>query len=226
MTKSRENLIKDLVADLEPVARPGRIGVALAIWLAIAGVYSVFIILATGPLREGALGNLIAEPAFALESLVAVLTIAALARAVFRLSLPGVGSTASHVLLPLILLASWIAFYAIGLWYPAHPVSTLGQRDYCIWQAVLFSLPSLAFLLWMARRFFPVSPRTTGMLAGAAAAAIPAALMQFACMYVPSHIITHHLGPVLIVAVLGALVGRLALKTRRTVPRSRDVAVH
>jgi hypothetical protein len=127
---------------------------------------------------------------------------------------------------PLTFTAAWVAVYVVGIWYPAHPVSALGARPYCIWQAVLFSVPSLALMLVIARRLFPLWPRTTGMLAGAAAAAIPGALMQFACMYVPVHILTHHIGPVFIMGAIGLVIGRFALTVRRAVPRSRGVPLH
>lgn len=226
MTESRDTLIQDLVADLRPVRRAGRTGLTLLLWLTLAIVYSVLVLLAAAPMREGALADLWRYPYFSVETVVAALAIVALAAAALRSAIPGPGGRLRHLTLPGALLAAWIAFYLVGLEHPAHPVSTLGQRDQCIWQAVLFSLPSLALMLWYARRLMPLWPRTTGMLAGAAAAAVPAAIMQFACMYVPSHILTHHIGPVFIVAALGALIGRVTLRRRPTVPRGRDQAMH
>jgi hypothetical protein len=177
-------------------------------------------------MREGALANLLLEPPFALETLLAVVAIVSLAYATLRTAVPGADRGASRLSWPLIFVTAWIAVYVIGLWHPAHPVSTLGMRPHCIWQTVLFSVPSLALMLWMARRLLPLWPRTTGMLAGAASAAIPGALMQFACMYVPEHILMYHLGPVFIMAAIGFMTGRMALTVRRTVPRSRGVSVH
>ncbi len=226
MTENREDLILDLVADLRPVRSAGRIGGALLIWLALAVGYSIFIVLATGPLREGALHNIVREPAFGVETLIAALAIIALAHAALRTAIPGTSSRIAALALPLALTAAWIAFYVIGLWYPAHPVSTLGARPHCLWQTVLFSIPSLVLMLWLSRRLLPLRPRSTGLLAGAAAAAIPGALMQLGCMYVPAHILGYHIGPVFIVAAIGFLVGPIALTARRTVPRSRGMPMH
>jgi len=226
MTNRREDLIRDLVADLKPVKRPGRTGLTLLAWLALAFTYSLIIILVTGPLREGAIGNLVRYPTFALETLIAMAAIVALAHTALRTAIPGPGGPAKRVAWAVGLTVAWISIYVIGLAYPAHPVSTLGARPYCIWQAVLYSLPNFALLLWLTRRLLPLWPRMTGMLAGAAAAAIPGLMMQFACMYVPAHILTHHLGPIFIVGAIGLLTGRLILATRPTVPRSRDVSVH
>ena len=226
MTENREDLIRDLVADLRPVRRAGRIGGALLAWLALAVGYSVFVVLATGPLREGALRNIVREPAFGVETLLAVLAIVALAHAALRTAVPDAARRMQQFALPLTMMAMWIAVYVIGFWYPAHPVSTLGARPHCIWQAVLFSVPSLALMLWFARGLLPLQPRSTGLLAGAAAAAIPGALMQFGCMYEPAHILAFHIGPVFIVAAIGFALGPIALLARRTVPRSRGIPMH
>jgi len=128
--------------------------------------------------------------------------------------------------LPLAMMAVWISIYVVGFWHPAHPVSTLGMRPHCMLQTVLFSIPSLALMLWLARGLMPLRPRSTGLLGGAAAAAIPAALMQFGCMYVPEHILMFHIGPVFIVAAIGFAIGPFVLTRRRTVPRSRGIPMH
>jgi hypothetical protein len=226
MSDARENLIEDLVADLRPVKRPGRFGFGLAVWLIVALLYNGLIVLATGPLRAGAVRDVIDFPMFAGETLLALLAIVTLAHATLETAVPGRGSRIRHFFWPLVFVGLWAAVYVVGLWYPAHPVSMLGKREHCVWQTVLFTLPSLALLLWIARRQLPLWPRTTAMLAGAAAAAIPAALMQFACMYVPAHILTHHIGPIAVMTGFGALVGKAALTTRMTVPRSRGVSIH
>jgi hypothetical protein len=224
MKQNRQTLIDDLVADLKPVPHPGRVTGSVVVWLTIAVCYSIVIVLATGPLRQGALGDLLEFPGFAIETLFAIAAILGLAYGTVRSAgEPGAARTLRWSLLPL---AVWVAVYVVGLRYPVHPVSTLGSRADCIWQVVLFSLPTLALMLWVARRQFPLWPRLTGFLAGAAAAAIPGELMQFGCMYVPRHILTHHIGPILITAVLGAIVAPLTVKIRATVPRRRDVSIH
>jgi len=226
MTENREELIRDLVADLRPVRRAGRIGRSTAAWLALAGAYSIFAVLATGPLRPGALQNVLIVPAFGLETVLAVLAIIALAHAALRTAIPGDPQRPWSIAIALGLAGAWVSVYVIGLWYPAHPVSALGARNDCIWQTLLFSMPSGALLLWLSRRLLPLSPRLTGVLAGAAAAAIPGALMQFGCMYEPAHILTAHVSPMPIMAAVGFLVGPFAVAARRAVPRSRGVPLH
>jgi len=226
MSQQRQNLIDDLVADLRPVRSPGRIARSVLGWLAIGTIYSIVAVFVAGPLREGALSHLIEFPLFGGETLLAVFAICIAAIATLLLALPGRSRPARALALALIPLAAWVSVYVIGLQYPVHPVSTLGARNDCIWQVFLFSLPSLAVMLLIARRQYPLWPRTTGLLAGIAAAAIPAELMQFGCMYVPSHILTHHLGPIVLTAAVGATLGPLVLRTRRVVPRRRKESIH
>lgn len=222
MTEQRDNLIADLVADVEPVARPGRIAGSVWLWTVVAFVYSSIIVVATGPIRPLAFEDLIAYPLFGLETVIALAFIVALPFAAMRSAIPDAQRPQALIALSLFAGVAWLAFYVIGLWTPVHPVSMLGKRDHCIWQTMLFAVPTMGFLLMLARRLMPLWPRTTAALSGAAAAAIPGAWMQFACMYVPSHIMTHHLAPVVIMAALGALIGRLALVRRYTVPLSRS----
>lgn len=226
MNGDHDKLIGDLVADLRPVRRAGRIGYAVAAWLAIAFGYSLLITLATGPMRPGALQNLLAYPGFAAETVLAVVVVLALSGGVLRLSIPGAIRPMRQLWLAVLPLIAWVGAYVVGFWHPAHPVSTLGDREVCLWQVFLFSLPTLALMLWFARQQFPLWPRLTGALAGAAAAAIPGALMQFACMYEPFHILVFHLAPMLASAALGAWLGPLVLKVRRAVPRRRDASLH
>ncbi len=219
-------LIGDLVSDLRPVRGPGRVGPSALLWLAAALIYSITIMLATGPMRPDAVAHLHEHPSFGVETLLAFGTIVAFAVATLMLSIPGRGLPRRLLAVPLLLFAAWISFYVVGIWHPAHPVSMIGKREHCLWQGLLFSLPNLFMLLAFARRFYPMWPRATAAAAGFAGGAVPAALMQFGCMYVPGHILTHHIAPIFVSAAIGAIAGPLILKQRRTVPRGRDAPLH
>jgi len=226
MKTATENLIHDLVGDLKPVDAPGRIVRPVVFWLAAATVYSIVSVFVSGPLREDSLRHLVELPLFAGETLLAMIAIAITTLASLRLALPGRNGPMRELTGVVILLALWVGIYVTGFWYPVHPVSTLGGRGDCFWQVPLFSLPSLAVLLYLASRQYPLWPRTTGLLAGIAAAAIPAELMQFGCMYEPAHILTHHMAPILVTAAIGWFAGPFVLRLRRVVPRRRDVSIH
>jgi hypothetical protein len=160
MTQDRRHLIDDLVGDLRPVEKPGRVGPSLAVWLILATAYSVLIVAATGPWRPGAFGALVRYPAFAGETALAIVAILAVALAAVRSAIPGEPRRALGFRWALPPLLAWGAIYVVGFWYPAHPVSTLGGRGTCHWEIVLFSLPTLGLLLWLTRRLFPLWPRS------------------------------------------------------------------
>ena len=226
MNQERERLIGDLVADLRPVRLAGRSGLATAAWLGVATLYSLLMVHVTGPWRAGAWRDLLDYPLFALETLVAALAVVALARACLRSAIPEGRRIRREWVWALVPVCTWAAMHIAGLWHPALPASARGDREVCMWQVLLFTLPTLALMLWFARRQFPLRPRLTGLLAGTAAAAIPAALMQFACMYEPQHMLLYHLGPMLPMAACGAWLGPRVLSVRSAVPRRREASLH
>jgi hypothetical protein len=220
-----QQLIDDLVRDLTPVRRPGRVGYPTALWLLAATVYGLVIVFVTGPVRPGALMDFATHLPYVAETALAVFAIAALAVATLRTAIPA-RLPSQRWLVWLLPLAVWVAVYVVELRYPPAYYSSLGGRYECLWQVFLFSLPALALMLWSARRQFPLRPRVTGFLAGAAAAAIPGELMQFGCLYVPEHILTHHLFPIALTAALGALIGPWALKRRGDLRPRRTMPLH
>jgi hypothetical protein len=214
----REALIRDLAADLKPIRWPGRVLPRLVAWLSLAVLFSFVAFAATGPFRDGAFQPLLSGAGFAAETLVASLAVFMFARAALLSSIPAPGGALRLLSWPCAILGVWLGFLVVGLWFPAHPVSILGYRDHCLGQTQLVALANLIPLLWMARRLMPLRPRLTGALAGVAAAAVPAAVMQFACMYDPAHILSFHFAPVVMTAVIGALLGPVTLVR----PRGRD----
>jgi hypothetical protein len=129
-----------------------------------------------------------------------------------RLRVPGLALGARAATLGLVAWAAWAAWQLLELWGRTAPPSTLGQRNGCVLEVLLYSLPPLTLALWMARRAAPLERGWTGLLAGLAAGVLPALAMQLACMDDPLHALGLHLAPVLAVAGLGALLGRLALR--------------
>jgi hypothetical protein len=221
MTESRDDLIKGLVASLRPVTTPGDTKRPLAWWLATAGAYGVAIVLATGGWRAGALASLRTSGDLVIETLLGIAAIAMLAHAALRSAVPDAESEWRRFSWPLAILGAWAAFHLLGLWQTNGPPSMLGKREHCFWQGLLFALPSFALLLWWVRGLMPLRPRISAAAAGAAAAALPALLMQFACMYDPLHALSYHMTPIAALAVAGASIGHIVMERRpRTRPRS------
>jgi hypothetical protein len=225
VTAPRQKLIADLVDDLEPVTHPGRVTRPAGLWLLAATSWAFAITLVTGPFRPGALQDLASHAPYLVETGLAVLAITALAFAALRSAIPGEPRTALLLrwLLPVV---AWVSVYIVGLWYPPDYVAPFGGRYQCPLQVVLFSLPACALLLRAARRQFPLRHRMTGFLCGSAAAAIPAALMQFACVYTPAHVLSHHIAPVAVTAVLGGLLGPRVLRSKPRLRRPRNASLH
>ncbi|MGR8918129.1 MAG: NrsF family protein [Gammaproteobacteria bacterium] len=214
MNNRRDALIRELGDDLTPVSRPGRVGALVALWLCVAFVLTAAALGLTGELRPGALGDLGRHPRFLLESVVGLLAVAALAGGGLGLAVPAPGAVVRRAAVPLALLAAWAGFYVLGLADPALPQSMAGKRAGCWYETALFGLPALGLGLLLARRLYPLHGAWTGTLIGLAAGAVPALMMQFACMYVPQHILMHHLLPGLLLGPVGALGGWLLLRQR------------
>jgi hypothetical protein len=87
----------------------------------------------------------------------------------------------------------------------------LGKREGCVFEVVLFALPTLALALWLVRRAAPLERGWTGLVAGLAAGVLSALAMQLACTDAPLHSLGLHLAPVLAAGGLGALLGRRLL---------------
>lgn len=83
----------------------------------------------------------------------------------------------------------------------------------CPWYIVALSLPVLAAILWVMRRFAPASPTLAGLAAGLFAGGTGAWVYSFHCGENGMMFLTlwYTLGIVL-VAALGALIGRFALR--------------
>ena len=79
-------------------------------------------------------------------------------------------------------------------------------------QVLLFGSPPLLLGLALLRRLAPMQRVATGALLGAAAGAIPGLLMQMACMYLPEHILSHHIAPIFLLTALGAGLGPVVLR--------------
>lgn len=214
MNKSREQLIAELNADLAPVRGGQATRWLLPAWLAAAALVSLTALLVTGPLRAGSVAALVSAPQFLLESLTGVAAIAALAWAGVQLSVPSLRSPLALIAAPLLLLTAWIAFYVYGLVDPALVPGMTGKREGCWYETTLIGVPALVLGLVFARRLWPLHGARTGLVFGLAAGAVPALLMQFACMYIPQHILLHHVAPGLLLGPVGAVAGWIFLRPR------------
>jgi hypothetical protein len=205
-------LIRGLAEDLAPRPRLRPARTAALGWLLACGAFVGAATLATGPLRPGALRQLVSEPGFALDVGLGLLAGLAAIAGVMRLRIPGRAAGLRGASAALLLFLGWLALQG-GAWLAADaPGSTLGARPGCWLAVLLFGLPPFAVAVALARRAAPLERAWTGALAGLAAGALGALAMEFACMRDPAHALVAHLTPAAALAAAGAALAPLLLR--------------
>lgn len=209
--KNRVDLIRELSTKVPPVRLLGGILIPAILWFLFSWVYVVGLSLYLGPLREGAFEALITSPQFAFESSVGLVSGALFCLLAFQESIPGL----RHkwlIYLSYFSAILWVSCYVVDLSFPAIEPSRIGKRAHCVLEAYLYSIPPLFIGYVLIYRRFPLDSIKAGVFLGISAGMLPALFMQFSCMYEPQHILTHHLGPVTLVVVVGAILGILYKK--------------
>ncbi len=213
MTEDREHLIKRLTRDLQPVRMPLSPVRAGLLWWISTWVFVTGIAFVLEPPRSGALIQAATHGQFLLESVLGL--VAALVIAVFAFgdSIPA-NARRAELQVGLVLAAAWILAYVIGLEYPALTPSMAGKRPHCFLEIFVYAVPVSLAGIYLCRRYYVLAPVRTTALISLAAAMVPALLMQFACMYDPAHILSHHILPIPMVVAAAIVVHRLVLWTR------------
>lgn len=210
--RTRHGLIDWLESDLAPARRLAAADLVSTLWLAATWLFVVEATLWVAPLRPGAASQLVASPRFAFECLVGLGAGVSAICAALRLGLPRPTAWSSATVAALVLTALWVAAYVYGLRDPSLEPSMLGKRPGCALEVLAYGTPPLIAGLLLLRRRAALQRAWAGALVGAAAGAIPGLLMQLACMYAPDHILIYHLGPIALLAAVGAALGPLVLR--------------
>lgn len=164
----------------------------------------------TGPLRAGALPELLRSPQAFLEAGIGLAASIAAMVAGMEVGVPGAPRRWRLFLPTAILMSAWLGIIAYGVSHPALENSMLGKREHCFIQSLIFATPPYFLALRLLRERLPEASLFAGLLVGAAAAAIPALWMQMACMHDPVHAMKFHLTPVLALGLVGALMSQSA----------------
>jgi hypothetical protein len=206
-----DGLIRGLAADLRPVRRlpsPGRRALA---WLAAVLIIALGLaLLADLP----ALGRrLVAAPDLLIAVASSILTAVLAAIAAFQLSLPD--GRRAWALLPLPAALLWIIASGIGClrsWTVAdtHAAALDEARD-CLLFILAVSIPLSALLIVMLRRACSLQPGLTAIVAGLAAAAAAATLLNFFHPFdaAATDLVVHVAAVALVVGANRVLGGRL-----------------
>jgi hypothetical protein len=214
-----DDVIHSLVAELRPVRRLRGVGWRGIAWgaFALAGVCLGAIALGAGP----NLPRKLAHPSFVAENAALLILFAVSAWSAFQLSVPGVDRRPLARALPAIGLVAWFLLLVVRLaGAEAAPLDQAGWN--CIRRLVWLAAAPAAVAFLMLRRAAPLRPGWAGLHAMLSAGALGVAGMQALCKHDdPAHILSWHLVPVLIVALLGLAIGRLLLATPRGGPPTR-----
>ena len=204
----RDDLIASLSAGLPAVKPVANIGLLAATWLIVSALWVVAVTHFLGPLRPGAITQLVSEPRFLLESLAGVAAIAWVSLLSFRAAIPG-ALTRRFAIVGAALMILWWSFYLVGLVNPALDPSMAGKRALCFIETLVYSVPPILLGLFMLRRLYPLQPARAAMTVSLAAGMLPALYMQLACMYAPAHILLFHMIPGLAMVLAGAALAKL-----------------
>ena len=208
---THDRLIRDLASDLVPV-RPLRSPAVRALgWFAVVAATTIVLALFADLPAIGR--GLTAAPDMWLAVVGSTATAILAAFAAFQLSLPD--ASRAWALLPLPAALLWIVASGVGclrVWFvPAtHAVDMSDERD-CLLFIVGLSVPLSALLIVMLRRACPLQPALTAAIAGLAAAATAATLLNFFHPFdaTASDLAVHAAAVALIVVANRAFSGRL-----------------
>lgn len=210
-SSAQERLIRDLAAELAPVRRLASPGVRALGWLAV--VAAIAVALATVADLAALWHRLAGATDMWLAALGSAATAILAAMAAFELSLPD--ARRAWALLPLPAALLWIAASGAGClrtWLaPDTHVADLSEARDCLLFIVGLSVPLSALLILMLRRACSLQPGLTAAVAGLAAAAAAATLLNFFHPFdAAATDLTVHAGAVaLVIAANRAVSGRL-----------------
>ena len=183
-------------------------------WSAAAALVMIVAIVMVGPRADliAALG----QPVFVGSLVALLLTLASGAAAAFVLSVPGAARSPAPRALPVLTAAAWSAIWLV-VWStagePAGPRTAPFHRA-CAIQIVVCGLATGWLLVVTIARAAPLRPVWTAAVAGLASMAAGAAVAQVFCpIDDPRHQLIGHVLVALVVAGVGLLAGRPALKT-------------
>jgi hypothetical protein len=223
MTKSTEQLIRQLAEGtppIRPLARPHR---RAAIWLAVSIAY-VALVLVVMPARHD-LSSKLSEPLFVAEQIAGLATAVAAAVAAFATVIPG--RNRKWVLLPLLPFTIWLG--SLG---PAcvQEVRRFGLQalplQHSLWCfpfiVMLGAVPAIAMTV-MLRRGAPLTPQISAALGGLAAAGIG----NFGVRIIHPEdvsvmLLVWHVGGVMALCALAGSMGNYLFNWRAIIAASQD----
>ena len=179
MSRTTEELIAALAADIRPVRRLKPPMLRAFFWLTVIALLALgpVLLLANLPLFAARMGHV----RVAVETAATLLTGLAGVIAAFHLSLPD--RSRAWALLPLPPAIVWLAASGLGCWrawvVEGPKGLSAGATTHCALFILAVGLPIGGLLLWALSKAKPLQPGVTAAVGGLGAAAISAFLLQF-----------------------------------------------
>jgi hypothetical protein len=215
MSMASDELIKRLVADLQPVRPLRRPWMRAVLWMAIALPYVAAVV--WGKLMMVDAAQISADARFIVEQAATLATALTAAIAAFHSAIPGLDRRI--LLLPLAPLGLWLASVGHGcmqdwLRFGADGLTIRPDWD-CLPMAVMIGIVPAAVIVVMLRKGAPLRPRLTLALAALAVASIANFGLQFAHFRDASiMVLAWHLGAAAVLSALGGWLGGRVLAWR------------
>jgi hypothetical protein len=216
MSRTTDDLIASLSAQVPPVP-PGAVARRVAIGLSLGAAGSVMLMLLwLGPRRD--LAEAVLTPMFWMKLGYAAITGLIAAGVLTRLARPGVrpGGLAALAFAPFAVVAAMALARMAQAPPEAHRAMLMGHSAMlCPWRIAAIGLPVLFGAVWAVRGLAPTRLGLAGLVAGAAAGGMGAAIYAIACneTSAPFLAVWYTLG-MAAVAALGALAGSRLLRWR------------
>jgi len=215
MSMASDELIKRLVADLQPVRPLRPPWMRAVLWMAIALPYVAAVV--WGKLMMVDAAQISADARFMVEQAATLATALTAAIAAFHSAIPGLDR--KILLLPLAPLGLWLASVGHGcmqdwLRFGADGLTIRPDWD-CLPMAVMIGIVPAAVIVVMLRKGAPLRPRLTLALAALAVASIANFGLQFAHFRDASiMVLAWHLGAAAVLSALGGWLGGRVLAWR------------
>jgi len=214
---NHERLIRELAGDLTPVRPLAAPALRALGWLAVVAVMAIVLALFADLPSIGR--RIAAAPDMWLAVVGSAATAILAGLAAFQLSMPDASRGWSLLPLPAILL--WLGASGAGclrIWFvPDAHVAELSEERDCLLFILGLSVPLSALLMSMLRRAYSLQPGLTAAMAGLAAAAAAATLLNFFHPFdaAATDLSVHAAAVALVVMANRAFGGRLLAKNYR-----------
>ena len=220
-TRTLDEIVASLSADLEPVRRLPAPSFRAALWVGVVAAMAAGLACCCdlGAMTD----HLQAAPDMWLAVLGSTLTAVLGAVAAFQLSVPGRGAWWGLLPLPPVLV--WLGASGMGClrtWVvPGVEDATLVETRHCLPSILLLSVPLTVLMVAMLRRACPLRPNLTALVSGVAIAAASATLLNFFHPYDASAAdLAVHLVAVLLVVAVNQLLWRWAAASNLARPKA------